>query len=85
MEFIKGVSSLEGGHIHCIGSGRMLQLGVPKMYGGSSMCVKHANSRGVWENDPPRKSLKIMCHRLNLEAFSVVLAVNQILILLILF
>ena len=40
-----GVSTLEGGHIHCIGGGRMLQLGVPKNYGGSSRCAK--NSREV--------------------------------------
>ena len=36
----------------------MLQLGVPKIYGGSSRCVKHtkhANSRGSGGMPPPGK------------------------------
>ena len=51
----------------------MLQLRVPKIYGGGSRCAKHANSRRVWGMPPGKLGVK----RLNLEAFSVVLAVNQ--------
>ena len=46
-----------------IGGGRVLELGVPKIYVGSSKCAKytqHANSKGVWGHaPPPRKILKI--------------------------
>ena len=45
----------------------MLQLGVPKIYGGSSRCAKHtkdANSRGVWEHALPGKNLKIRCQEI---------------------
>ena len=45
--------------MHCIGGERILQSGVPKIYGGStSGCAKHtkhakhANSRGVWGHSP---------------------------------
>ena len=39
----------------------MLQLGVPKIYGGT----KNANSRGVWGHaPPPRKTLKIRCQEI---------------------
>ena len=38
----------------CIGGRRVLELGVPKIYVGSSKCVK-ANSRGVWGHAPPGK------------------------------
>ena len=56
----------------------MLQLGVPKIYDGSSRCAKHtkhpkhANSRESGDM-PPQGKLSV--GRLNLEAFSVVLAV----------
>ena len=45
-----------------IGGGRLLELGVPKIYVGSSKCSKHtynSNSRRVWGHAPPRKILKI--------------------------
>ena len=60
----------------------MLQLGVPKIYGGSSRCVKHtkhvnhATSMGVCP-PPPRKILILGVRRLNLEEILVVLAVSQ--------
>ena len=49
----------------------MLQLRIPKIYGGSSRCVKHTlakhalhtNSRGVWGH-APRKFLKIRCQEI---------------------
>ena len=62
----------------------MLQLGVPKIYGGGSRCAKHtkhANSRGVWGHAPQENFKKLSVRRLNLEEILVVLAVNQILVL----
>ena len=63
----------------------MLQLGVPKIYGDSSRCVKHASMLilgGSGEmSSPSGKFLNLGVRRLNLEAFSVVLAVNQTLVL----
>ena len=52
---------------HLIGGGRVLELGVPKIYVGSK-CAKHtrhANSRGVWRHAPPGK---LGIRRLNLGA-----------------
>ena len=40
----------------------MLQLGVPKIYGGSSRCAK--SSREVWGMPPHRKILKIRCQEI---------------------
>ena len=51
----KGGFQFKGGHIHCIGGGRMLQLGVLNIYGGCSKCAKHtkhANSKGIWGHTP---------------------------------
>ena len=47
----------QGGHIHCIGGGRMLQLGVPKIYGGSSRC-------GMLILGGSEKILKIRCQEI---------------------
>ena len=61
----------------------MLELGVPKIYVGSSKCAKHtqhANSRGVWGHAPPGK---LGIRRLNLGAFLVDFAVNKMLSILI--
>ena len=45
--------------------------------------VKHANSKEFGDIPPPPPPGKLGVRRLNLEAFSVVLTVNQILVLLI--
>ena len=58
----------------------MLEMGVRKIYGGSSRYEKHANSRVVWGHDPPGNFLKNGCQEM---AFSVGLAVNQIIFILI--